>query len=301
VAAAFLGFVVVKGLQLESRKNAHQQVIATGTNDKIIKPGRNTATLTLADGQQILLDSVGNGQVAVQGVARVIKQDSGMVAYLADGIATAVSYNTLSTPRSGLYQLKLQDGSRVWLNNASSLRYPTSFARKERVVELTGEAYFEIAKDAARPFVVETKEDTVKVLGTSFNIMAYLNEDSNETTLLAGAVQIKSAQGAALLNINEQAQVSRDGKLTVVKDVPGEDIVSWKNGFFYFDRASFPAVMRQISRWYDVEVVFQGKVPKMELAGKIDRSLTLNDLLKFLDKNQIHFRLEGRKLIVLPS
>jgi ferric-dicitrate binding protein FerR (iron transport regulator) len=166
---------------------------------------------------------------------------------------------------------------------------------------LTGEAYFEIAKDAKRPFMVKVGNETVNVLGTDFNIMAYTDEGSIQTTLLSGAVKVQAGGASALLKPDQQAQGRADGGLKILENVPSDDIVSWKNGFFYFGRAaSFEAVMRQLARWYDVEVVYEGKAPDMEFGGKIDRSLPLNELLKFLDKNQVHFRLEGRKLIVLP-
>jgi ferric-dicitrate binding protein FerR (iron transport regulator) len=189
----------------------------------------------------------------------------------------------------------------VWLNNVSSLRYPTSFVGSDREIELTGEAYFEIAKDATRPFIVKAKDEQVTVLGTSFNVMAYPDEGGTQTTLLTGAVEVRTSSRLAHLKPDEQAQVREGGELNVLKGVPAEDIVSWKNGFFYFGRASFAVVMRQLARWYDVDVVYEDKAPDLEFGGKIDRSLPLSDLLKFLDKNQIHLRLEGRKLIVLPN
>lgn len=273
----------------------------------IVMPGKNTATLTLGNGRQILLDSVGKGLLATQGNTRLVKADSGSLAYeTRGGAAEAMTYNILTTPRSGQFQLTLPDGTKVWLNNVSSLRYPTAFQGKDRRVELlTGEAFFDVAKDAARPFVVDVKDADVMVLGTSFNIMAYPDEGGSQTTLLSGAVAVKAGHSPSLMSVrlkpDEQAQITPDGGVKILKDVPSADIVSWKDGFFYFERASFATVMRQLARWYDVDVVYQGKAPDMEFGGKIDRSLPLNDLLKFLDKNQIHFRLEGRKLIVLPS
>jgi ferric-dicitrate binding protein FerR (iron transport regulator) len=269
-----------------------------------VMPGRNRATLTLANGQQILLDSVEKGVLAMQGPSKVVKGDNGKLFYQASGSQVAeATYNVLTTPRSGQYQLTLPDGSKVWLNNVSSLRYPTSFQGKERTVELSsGEAYFEVAQDASRPFVVEVRDETVKVLGTNFNVMAYPEEGGTQTTLLSGAVQVQTRNATIRLKPDEQAQVNAGGEIKVLKDVASQDIVSWKDGFFYFGRAaSFEAVMRQLARWYDVEVVYDGKAPDIEFGGKIDRSLPLDDLLKFLDKNQIHFRLEGRKLIVLPN
>lgn len=302
VAASLLIAFVIGDLIEKKVTTKDKPAIAITTATSPVMPGRTTATLTLANGKTILLDSVGKGELARQGGTRLIKAGSGTLAYLAEyGEATAVTFNILTTPRSGQYQLTLPDGSRVWLNNVSRLRYPTAFLGKDRTVELTGEAYFEIVKDAAKPFIVKVKDEAVEVLGTSFNVMAYSEEGGTQTTLLTGAVAVKAGSNMVRLKPDEQAQMKADGGLKVVKDVASQDVVSWKDGFFYFGRASFAAVMRQLARWYDVDVIYEGKVPEMEFGGKIDRTLPLNDLLKFLDKNQIHFRLEGRKLIVLPN
>lgn len=302
VAASLLLAVVVNALIGKIHTSAVEPTAPMAVSHPVM-PGRSTATLTLANGEQILLDSSGKGLLAMQGASKVVKGASGNLSYQATGVQPArETYNVLTTPRSGQYQLTLPDGSRVWLNNVSSLRYPTSFQGRERTVELTtGEAYFEIAKDVSRPFIVKVHDESIKVLGTSFNVMAYPEERGTQTTLLSGAVEVQTPQAMVKLKPDEQAQAEADGGLKVVKDVAGQDIVSWKDGFFYFGRASFEAVMRQLARWYDVDVVYEGKAPDMEFGGKIDRSLPLDDLLKFLDKNQIHFRLEGRKLIVLPS
>ena len=272
-----------------------------------VLPGRSTAILTLANGQQMLLDSMGKGQLSVQGDSRVIKEDSSSLSYLAAASAVPgygtgkVGYNVLTTPRSGQYRLVLPDGSRVWLNNVSSVRYPTSFEGPDRTVEVSGEAYFEIAPNPGKPFFVKVGNETIQVLGTSFNVSAYPDEAGIQTTLLTGALRVRTPTAEVKLRPGEQAQTTAGDRLTVVKDAEAADVASWKDGFFYFGRASFAAMMRQLARWYDVEVVYQGKVPEMEFGGKIDRSLPLSDLLKFLDKNQIHFRLEGRKLVVLPN
>lgn len=300
VAASLLVAFAVGGLIVKTRPALSPASSAVAINQPVM-PGRNTATLTLSNGQEILLDSVDKGELAIQGGTSVMKADSGSLAYKAASGSVAMTYNILTTPKSGEYQLTLADGSRVWLNNVSSLRYPTVFNSKNRVVELTGEAYFEIAKDVTRPFIVKVRDEAVEVLGTSFNVMAYPDEGGTQTTLLTGGVNVKTANGAVQLKPDEQAQVTDGGGLKVLKDVPSEDIVSWKNGFFYFGRASFAAVMRQLARWYDVDVVYEGKEPDVEFGGKIDRGIPLDDLLKFLDKNQIRFRLEGRKLIVLPN
>jgi transmembrane sensor len=302
IAASLLIAVGMIGLMRKPDRSIQMPSIISKTTTSI-SPGRNTAKLKLSNGREIELDSAGNGDLITQGSARLVKLDSGSLSYVVESDKNKTgseSYNTLTTPRSGQYQLRLPDGSHVWLNNVSSLRYPTSFQGKNRVVELTGEAYFEIAKDATKPFIVKVKGEEVEVLGTSFNIMAYPEEMGIQTTLLTGGVRVKAGSAAVLLKPDEQAEINEAGGLKVLKNVPSRDIASWKDGFFYFGRASFSAVMRQLARWYNVEVVYEGKVPDMEFGGRIDRSLPLSELLRFLDKNQVRFRLEGHNLIVLP-
>lgn len=287
------------------RKGAPANVPARSTfaSRSPVLPGRNTAILVLSDGQEILLDSASKGLLTVQGSTKLTKLDSGSLSYSTNGTTgkTELAYNTLVTPRSGQYQVALPDGSRVWLNNASKLRYPTSFPGKERKVELTGEAYFEIANDRGKPFVVKLKDEEVQVLGTSFNINAYEDESFTQTTLLTGAVRVKAGHSEVTLRPDEQAQWTENGRLKVLKNIPSEDIVSWKKGFFYFGKAPLTEIMRQLARWYDIDVKYEGTVPKLEFEGKIDRTLPLDELLKFLNKNQVKFHLEGRTVIVLPS
>jgi len=301
-AASLLAAVAISEWVKSSHSVQHAAPVMV-ENRQLVMPGRNTAVLTLSNGRQIQLDSAANGNLAREGNTRLVKPDSASLSYQEGrGSAPAeIAYNILTTPRSGQYQLALADGSRVWLNNVSSLRFPTAFRGKERVVELSGEGYFEIANNPGKPFIVKVGSESVEVLGTSFNIMAYPEEGGTQTTLLAGAVRVKAGFNTVQLKPDEQARVNASGSLSVLENVPADDIVSWKNGFFYFGRASFAAVMRQLSRWYNVEVVYEGKVPDLEFGGKIDRGLSLDELLKYLDKNQIRFRLDGRKLIVLSK
>lgn len=301
LAASILIAVTVIGL-IRRGDRGHIPTPPAATVAITVLPGKNTATLTLGNGQKVLLDSVGSGELGKQGNTRLVKLDNGSLSYsVGNGKEGMVAYNTLTTPRSGQYQVMLADGSHIWLNNMSSLRYPTSFRGKDRTVELTGEAYFEIAKDQTKPFNVIVGGEEVEVLGTSFNIMAYSDEGTTETTLLTGAVKVRTDNYTVRLRPDEQAQWSKAGEPRVVKNVPSQDIISWKNGFFYFGHASLQEVMRQLARWYDIDVRYEGAIPDVEFGGKIDRSLPLNELLKFLDKNQVHFRLEGRSIVVLPS
>ncbi|WP_295120483.1 FecR family protein [uncultured Chitinophaga sp.] len=269
----------------------------TVVNDAL--PGSSKATLTLDDGAVITLDSAGN-QVLVKGAVN-IRQQGGKLSYdVQDGAAT-VGYNTLRTPRGGQFQLTLPDGTGVWLNAASSIRFPTVFNGNERKVEVTGEAYFEVAKNAAMPFRVKVDElNTVEVLGTSFNINAYEDEQSIKTTLVFGAVRVWNGQQSAILKPGEQAQAANGIRTT--NSVNVNKVVAWKNGVFDFSHAELKEVMRQLSRWYDIEVEYQGTAPTTEFWGKMGRNLSLLQVLKGLEGAGVKFRIEnnGKKLVVLP-
>lgn len=270
------------------------------------QPGSNRAVLTLANGQQINLDSTGNGVLASQGNMKVTKLADGQLAYnkTSEEKPTAPAFNVLSTPRAGQFSLTLPDGSRAWLNNASSLRYPVSFTGDTREVELTGEAYFEIAKDASHPFRVAVhrgaRTSTIEVLGTAFNIMAYDDENAERTTLVEGSVRFVHEGSSALLKPEEQSVLDEQGGLKTLRHVNVPEITAWKNGYFHFDHASLETTMRQLARWYDVDVEYAGNVPPQEFMGKIQRNLPLSAVLKGLENERVHFQLEGRKLTVKP-
>jgi transmembrane sensor len=263
-------------------------------------PGGNKATLTLADGSHIVLDEANNGTVARQGDASVVKTDSGQLVYqVAYNNATAITYNTLTTPRGGQFQLGLPDGSKVWLNAASSIRYPTAFAGKERRVEITGEAYFEVAKNAQKPFIVSiNKETEIAVLGTHFNVNSYSDEASIKTTLLEGSVQVKYKNAGVVLKPGQQSVQTQ--KLTVNDNADIGQVMAWKDGIFNFHHATLRDVMRQLSRWYDIEVVYEDGVPDIEFGGRMGRDVSLAKLLYFFKGSDVHFRIEnsGKKLIV---
>jgi transmembrane sensor len=276
-------------------------------------PGGNRATLTLSNGQQINLDNSGNGVVASQGNMNVTKLGDGQLAYnkasgeynkASGGVAAAALFNTLSTPRAGQFTLTLPDGSKVWLNNASSIRYPVAFTGASREVELTGEAYFEIAKDASHPFRVAVhkadRTSTIEVLGTSFNIMAYDDEAAERTTLVEGSVRFINGSTTALLKPEEQSVLDEKGSLKTLDHVNIAEITAWKNGFFHFDHASLETTMRQLARWYDVDVKYEGNIPDQQFMGKIQRNLPLSAVLKGLENEHVHFQLDGRQLVVKP-
>jgi transmembrane sensor len=279
-----------------------------------LPPGRNNATLTLADGRSIVLDSAANGGLAQQGNIKVIKLN-GQIAYTKTGSAQsgvqsgeksgpksgdAILLNTISTARGNQYQLILSDGSKIWLNAASSLRFPTSFSGKERRVEVTGEAYFEIAKNPAMPFKVKAGSGEIEVLGTHFNINAYADESSIKTTLLEGAVAIKKETALQMLAPGQQAEFSLNGGIGLPKNVDTNQETAWKDGFFWFNNTDIHSLMRQVSRWYDVEVEFQGNIADDGFTGKVSRNVPLSKLLNVLEQYDLHFKIEGRKIIVLP-
>jgi ferric-dicitrate binding protein FerR (iron transport regulator) len=269
-----------------------------------VAPGGQGAILTLADGSTVVLDSLGNGPVATQGGSKVLLQN-GQLAYKKNNTGGELIYNKMTTPKGRQFQLLLPDGTRVWLNAASSIHYPVTFAANTRTVDITGEAYFEVAKDNARPFHVQFATPSgeggeVEVLGTDFNINAYSDEASANTTLLEGSVRIIHGAANTMLRPGEQAQVSAEKAIHIVSDANIEKVMAWKNGVFDFQDATLEEVMRQLQRWYDIEVVYEKDVPKLEFIGRMGRDLSLSKVLSGLEVSKVHFRLEGRRLVVLP-
>lgn len=267
-----------------------------------VPPGKEGAILTLADGRQVSLDTVKNATVALQGgvTAKVV---NGSLVY--EGKGEVVAYNTMTTPKGRHFQVTLPDGTKVWLNAASSIRYPTIFMGAERRVEVSGEAYFEVTKNPTKPFLVNVAgKAEVEVLGTQFNVNAYENEESINTTLLEGSVRVillgqKIRPGReVILQPGQQAQIA--AAIRVIPNADVDKVIAWKNGLFNFEGATLQEVMKQLERWYDIEVVYEKDVPKMELTGEMTKGVTLNGLLIVLEKLGVHYRLEGRKLIVLP-
>ncbi|MBA9076255.1 FecR family protein [Rufibacter quisquiliarum] len=265
-----------------------------------VPAGGEKALLTLADGQVIVLEESRDGMELEQGIAKVIKMN-GSLAYNqgVKGNNNEVVYNTVSTPRGGQYQVVLADGSKVWLNAASSIRFPTAFTGKERKVQLIGEAYFEIARNTAMPFKVEAGEVEVKVLGTHFNVMAYQDEKVLETTLLEGSVQVTQAEKEQVLVPGQQAVHQYGGAGFKLKKVDVEDVTAWKNGVFLFEQSDLKQVMRQVQRWYDVEVVYEGTVPALAFTGVIPRKENVSKLLEVLEMTGgVEFEISGRTVLV---
>ncbi|WP_168208707.1 FecR family protein [Chitinophaga sp. XS-30] len=276
-----------------------QQRPAGNTAVADVAPGGTKAILTLQDGSAIPLDSTGRQSIR-QGRSTVLQQ-GGQLQYDVQGKADVILHNTLTTPRGGQFRIILPDGSKVWLNAASSIRYPTAFAGKERLVEVSGEVYFEIAPDAQMPFVVKMQQgNRVEVLGTHFNLNAYTDEPAIQTTLLEGAVRVSNATGNAVLSPGQQALVSPDNSIRVVPHRNAAQVVAWKDGLFNFEGATLEDVMRQLARWYDIDIVYEKGIPPIGFGGKIERDLTLTGVLKVLQTAGVHFRLEGKRLVVMP-
>lgn len=267
-------------------------------------PGGNKATLTLADGTTVYLDSLRNGAVQHQGGTKLTKQDSGQLVYkvLSGAGDLAMQYNKIATPRGGQYQVVLPDGTKVWLNASSSLRFPTAFAGNQRRVELTGEAYFEVAADPSRPFTVNIGGgQAIQVLGTNFNINAYDDESAIRATLLEGSIRLSKGREQVLLRPGQQAVSGRtETSIHIIPDADTEAAIAWKNGYFQFDGVGLETVMRQLSRWYDVDVKYEGPIPERQFAGQMPRGVNLSEVLRILEESDVHFRIEGKQLVVTP-
>lgn len=302
IAASLIGMILLSGFLLFNRITSKETVKATTNQQRFkddVSPGSDKAILTLADGSNIILDDAKNGTLVQQGNSKIIKLD-GKLSYDLTKNSREIVYNTISTPNGGQYQLELPDGSLVWLNSTSSIHFPTSFDGKERRVEITGEAYFEIAKNPNMPFIVAVNGAEVQVLGTHFNINAYNDEDNVKTTLLEGLVRFVHGTNTSMLKPGQQSQFGRDGEIKIVNNVDVERVVAWKNGMFDFENAEIETVMRQLSRWYDVEIEYKGKSDDLFIA-EMRRNIKLSDALKALElTGKVKFDIQGRKIIVMP-
>ncbi|MDB5147589.1 MAG: hypothetical protein JWQ57_1609 [Mucilaginibacter sp.] len=300
IAASFL-FLVSFGAYIYSnqkRQAVTKKSIAKTYLKNDALPGSNKAVLTLANGKTITLDSARNGLLARQGATKVNKTRNGQLVYVAGTNADAPVINTISTPRGGQYQLVLSDGSKVCLNSASSLSFPTRFTGKTREVTITGEAYFEVAKNAKMPFRVKSDNTIVEVLGTHFNIMAYNDEAEMKTTLLEGSVKISNGTASGVLKPGQQALLNKAGRLKVLSDVDVDDEIAWKDGIFQFRDAGIDAIMRQAARWYDVEVAYEGKIPQREFTGRISRNVKASELMNMLGYAGVKFKIEDKRITI---
>lgn len=261
-----------------------------------ILPGTNKALLTLSDGTSIVLDSAADGTIAQQGNSSIVKLSNGEIRYDLKGLSQGdILMNTMATPRGGQYQLVLPDGTKVWLNAASSITYPAVFVGSNRKIKITGEVYLEVADDKSKPFLVDIDgKASVEVLGTNFNVNSYIDEGEIKTTLIEGCIKVNSQ---FILKPGQQA-VQPEGKVKMIDNVNIDQVIAWKNGLFSFNSTDIYTVMRQLSRWYNIDVKYDDKVPTVKISGKMDRGLSLQEILEFLTKMEIKCRMEGRTLIV---
>ena len=282
-------------------KHEQQQIVQNKATNDIKPPGVNRATITLANGQTVYLDSVAIGALATQGTVKLIKLADGKIAYEAGSnhIIEKPAYNTLTNPKgSQVVDLTLADGSRVWLNAGSSLTYPLSFIENERRVVITGEAYFEVASDKTKPFRVVKGNMQVEVLGTHFNVNAYDDEKNIKVTLLEGAVRLKINEENQMLEPGEQGQVSNT--ISIIKNVDVEAVMAWKDDRFKFSGVDIETIMRQAARWYDIDIEYRGKV-EGTLSGGVARNVNASQLFHVLElTDKVRFEIEGRKVIVTP-
>jgi transmembrane sensor len=301
LALSFGGYILL-------HKPKPQQTAQNQKQD--IAPGHNQATLTLANGKKIILTQSLNGQLATLGATLVNANGGNAITYTADqkgspltsrGDLEGAGVNTLSTARGeqSPYPLILVDGTKVWLNAASSIIFPTAFNGHDRTVKITGEVYFEVVHHAAQPFKVTVNGQTIEDVGTHFDINAYNDEPVMKTTVLEGSVKLSVGSATQILKSGQQAQV-KAGSIALIPDADTEEAIAWHKGLFQFDYADIPAVMRQLSRWYDVDIAYEGKPANRHFSGKIYRDISALKVSDILNYSGIHFRIEGKKIIVEP-
>lgn len=268
----------------------------------VIKPGGNKAYLTIAGGKTITLSDAHNGHLTTQAGINISKTKDGLLIYNAEGDGNSRSgdLNTITTPRGGQYQLVLTDGTKVWLNAASSLKYPVAFNGTSRTVDLVGEAYFEVAKNKTKPFIVKAKGSSIEVLGTHFDISAYNDDKTVTTTLLEGSVRLSKGSVSTMLSPGEKG-ISVNGKDAIsVQQADIEQAIAWKNGLFLFKNVDIYTIMKQASRWYDVDIAYSGNLKNQEYGGKLPRYDDISELLQNLElTGNIHFQIEGRRITVM--
>jgi ferric-dicitrate binding protein FerR (iron transport regulator) len=303
-AAAAIVFIAIplSIIFLNTPKNLGKDIVQSNAIPEIpqerIAAGGNKAILTLSDGSVISLNDLENGVLTQEGNVDIVKLKDGQIAYgNAENATPEIHYNVITTPKGGKYNLTLSDGTKVWLNAASSLRFPASFSGKTRKVEMEGEVYFDIAEDLKHPFIVMVNGAEILVTGTEFNVNAYKDESTMKITLLEGNVSLKSSVNHTKLMAGQQAEIS-EGNFHVHKTVDLEDIIAWKEGLFHFNKADIKMVMKEIARWYDVEVEFKDAGKRRVFKGEMQRDLELSQVIKILNKHHIKVDLSGRKMIV---
>lgn len=305
VAAAVI-LILSAGIYFNSGNEDHSQNL-TSKNLRFqidIPAGKDRAVLTLDNGSEIILDNTHKGVIVKQGNSEIKKGQGGQLVYSVIGNSSEVlkaKYNVVTTPAGGQYQIVLPDGTKVWLNSASSLRFPTTFTEKNRNVELSGEAYFEVAENKAKPFKVLVKGMEIKVLGTHFNVMAYSDESNVKTTLIEGSVQISEGAKKEYLKPGQQASFIKETATMRIANVDVEHEVAWKNGYFVFNNEDIQSIMRKVGRWYNVEINFEGDLSNKDFIGKVSRSENISEILNALELTEtVHFKIEGRRITVMP-
>ncbi len=300
VAAAIMGIIVTSTIYFLTQPGKPKGPIVSTPVATDLEPGGNKAFLITADGKKISLDDASIGEVSRVGGTVIQKTKDGQLVYDLTAVnpnSASNAKNMIQTPVGGEYQVILSDGTKVWLNASSSLEFPAVFTGNERVVTLTGEGYFEVAKNTKVPFKVHVNDIRVNVLGTHFNIMAYGDESNVKATLLEGSVNVSKGDHSKLLKPGQQARIGNNDDMDI-NAVDVEDAVAWKNGYFKFNEDQIESVMRQLSRWYGMQVVYEGKVPDDKFKGKIRRNVKASKALQILEETGLHFRIEGKQVIV---
>jgi hypothetical protein len=310
--AAIILLTITTGIYFYSNRTiqVEEQFVEINVKNDIL-PGNNKAILTLANGSKISLDDAANGLLASEGNIAITKTENGEIVYEKNNlnknndILNHVAINTIQTPKGGKFQVRLPDGSKVWLNSASTLSYPTAFTGSERKVKLKGEAYFEIASNKKIPFRVESDGQIVEVLGTHFNINSYDDEDFTKTTLLEGSVKVilhskSDVLGKTrMLKPGEQSLTNSSQSGIRIENADTEKAVAWKNGYFKFKNTPIQQIMREVERWYDVELVYEGTMPTDEFTGFISNEVNISGVLKILEQSGgVKFSVKGKKIKV---
>lgn len=295
------------GIYRMASKNETATAVKETVRLQDVHAGSSKAVLILSDGRSIDLEQTDNGVLATEGADKILKSGNGI--FYEQGNGKPGGYHTIQIPRGGEYYVVLADGTKVWLNSSSTIRYPTNFSDNERRLELSGEAYFEVARNEKLPFIVSIAgKGEVEVLGTHFNINAYADEDRIRTTLLEGKVKFSAAtpgvereKVSVTLSPGQQSQLFNNGKLQVARNINTDEVIAWKEGQFYFESADLKTILRQFQRWYDIDVVYEGEISGRKYFTVISRKSSLSQVLKALQANEIKYRIEGNKLIITGS
>ena len=297
VAAAILCLIAFSAVYIMRSNKGKNGELAKVTNVKTeIAPGTNKATLRLADGRAIVLDSATIGQLAKEGSTHILNKNGQLVYSTGIGASQGILWNTLSTSKGQTYPLLLSDGSRITLNSESSIRFPVAFTSDVREVQVTGEVFFEVAHDARKPFRVSAGDMKLQVLGTTFDVNAYTDEDAVKATLVEGSIEVRKDVQKKIIRPGQQAQVLVND--INVKEVNVDKIIAWKQGFFRFKQDKLSEAMKNIARWYDMKVIYEGNAANVVISGKIPRSANISELIKLLSVIEVSSRIEGRKLIL---